>query len=116
MQPSINKKLESEVLLKLIFAGYSYDYIGSYFILYDDYLKNYKKQYLNRKSFTIKKFKERYCIVIYNLTTMFYLPCPNNCELDFNSKINNCSECYNKIGFNSCFLQYAKDFTTATGI
>lgn len=105
---SINKKLKNEVILKLIFVGYSYDHIGPHFIFYNTYLKNYKKQYLNNISFTIKKVEKRYCIGIYNLDTLSYSPCPNNYKLDFNSKINNCDECYNKIGFNPAFYNTQK--------
>lgn len=92
----------------MIFVGYSYDHIGPHFIFYNTYLKNYKKQYLNNISFTIKKIEERYCIGMYNLDTLSYLPCPNNCKLDFNSKMNNCGECYNKIGFNPAFYNTQK--------
>ena len=55
-----------------------------------------------------KKVEERYCIGMYNLNTLSYLPCPNNCKLDFNSKMNNCGECYNKIGFNPAFYNTQK--------
>ena len=89
--------------VELIFSGYSYDHIGSHFILYDIDSGEYKKQYLNKESFTIKKSKERYCTGIYNLSTLSYSPCPQKCKLDLKSKINNCNACYSKIGFNPAF-------------
>ena len=87
----------------MIFSGYSYDTIGPHFMLYDIDSGKYKKQYLNKESFTIKKFEERYCTGIYNLSTLSYSPCPKKSKLDSKSKINNCNECYSKIGFNPAF-------------
>lgn len=92
----------------MIFSGYSYDIIGPHFILYNIDSGKYKKQYLNKESFTIKKIEERYCVGVYNLSKLSYSPCPKHCKLDITSKINNCKECYRKIGFNPAFYNAKK--------
>ena len=92
----------------MIFSGYSYDETGPYFIFYDDEMQKYKKQYLNKKSFTIEKLSERYCVGAYNLSTLSYSPCPKKHKLDLNSKINLCTECNNKVGFNPAFYNAKK--------
>ena len=91
----------------MIFAGYSYDQIGPYFILSDNGGK-YIKQYLNGESFTIQKLKERHCVGTYDFSTLSYYPCPTKCKLDLNSKINHCAECHSKIGFNPAFYNAQK--------
>ena len=70
----------------MIFSGYSYDIIGPHFILYNIDSGKYKKQYLNKESFTIKKIEERYCVGVYNLSKLSYSPCPKHCKLDITSK------------------------------
>lgn len=92
----------------MIFSGYSYDETGPYFIFYDNYSQSYKKQYLNKKSFTIEKLNERYCVGTYDLSTLSHLPCQKNHKLDLNSKTNLCKECNNKVGFNPAFYNAKK--------
>lgn len=92
----------------MIFSGYSYDEIGPYFIFYDNCVQEYKKQYLNKKSFTIERLNERYCVGTYNLSKLLYSPCQKSQKLDLNSKINLCMECKNKVGFNPAFYNAKK--------
>lgn len=94
--------------VNLIFSGYSCDQIGPYLYFYDNDLGEYKKEYLNKTSFTVEKLSQRYCIGAYDLSKLAYLPCPHKAKLDLNSKINNCTECYNKIGFNPAFYNAQK--------
>lgn len=92
----------------LIFSGYSYDDIGPHLTFCDIDSRKYHKQYLNKECLTVRKLDRRYCIGIYDLSTLLYRSCEHKNKLELNSKINNCSACYSKIGFNPAFYNAKK--------
>lgn len=87
----------------MIISGYSYDDIGPYIIFFNMDKNEYTKKYLNQVNVNMKCEIDRYCIGTYDLHTFESSPCQYHNKLAYNSKINNCDLCYNKIGFNPAF-------------
>lgn len=87
----------------MIISGYSYDKVGPYLIFCDITSGNYSSLRLENKDLNITKGSKRYCVGIYDLKSLLYITCPNKRLLDLNSKINNCKDCYYKMGFNPAF-------------
>lgn len=87
----------------MIVSGYSFDKTGPYLIFCDIENEEYKKLSLESKNLNISKIPKRYCIGTYDLSTCSYKPCKHKNKLDLSSKINNCPECFRKIGFNPAF-------------
>lgn len=87
----------------MIISGYSFDKIGPYLIFCDTENGEYKKFSLENKNLNITKTPKRYCIGAYDLSSCSYKICPHKNKLDLSSKINNCPECFRKIGFNPAF-------------
>jgi len=88
---------------KLLFAGFSYDKIGPYFI-FDNIETHFRqKMYFDSKIMTIENTEIRYCVGTYDLSTFATSPCKKNVELDKQHKGNHCDVCQFEIGFNPAF-------------
>ncbi|MDO4200342.1 MAG: DUF2797 domain-containing protein [Clostridia bacterium] len=87
----------------MIISGYSFNKLGPYLVFCD--IKNgaYQSFSFENKNLNIVKKTERHCIGTYDLSSLSYKPCPHKTKIDLTSKINNCSECFRKIGFNPAF-------------
>ena len=92
----------------MILSGYSYDNMGPHLKFCNIDLGKHHKQYLNKECLNIRKLDRRYCIGLYDLSALSYKSCPYKNKLELGSKINNCSDCYSKIGFNPAFYNTKK--------
>jgi len=89
--------------IERLFAGYSFDESGPYFILDDIKTQQREKLYFDSKTMTIETTDKRFCVGTYNLDTFETRPCENKSVLDSLEKETHCKTCLYKNGFNPAF-------------
>lgn len=86
-----------------LFAGYSFDKVGPYFIFDDLAANERQKYYFDSKILSLEKTQNRFCVGTYDLATFATRPCEKMTAIDTESKDIHCKECQYKIGFNPAF-------------
>ncbi|MBR2734560.1 MAG: DUF2797 domain-containing protein [Clostridia bacterium] len=87
----------------MILSGYSFNELGPYLVFCDMEKGEYQNFSFENKNLNIIRKPERFCVGTYDLNSCSHKPCSHKTKIDLTSKINNCSECFRKIGFNPAF-------------
>ena len=94
---------------KYLFSGQGFGKQGPYLIL--DTIISAKKErlqlYIINKTFTLQRFRDRYCIGQFSLKTFETLPCPSTEKID--QEFDTCPRCRKANGFNPAFYNTSAD-------